>query len=80
MNDGMEREYRRRRAVPTVYVLLAALTVVVALNLLDALTLSGPTYSFLLLLPVPLLCFPLFFLLLDRLGETLVAQRSPGYA
>ncbi|MFE9769838.1 PH domain-containing protein [Streptomyces sp. NPDC005808] len=41
MNDGIERQYRRRRTAPTVYVLLVAVTMVVALNLLDAMTLPG---------------------------------------
>ncbi|MFD4529516.1 PH domain-containing protein [Streptomyces sp. NPDC058470] len=39
-----------------------------------------PTLSFLLLLGIPLLCLPVFFLLLDRFGEALAARRSPGHA
>ncbi|MCX4763010.1 PH domain-containing protein [Streptomyces sp. NBC_01275] len=43
MNDGIEREYRRRRAVPAAYVTLAAVTVVIAMKVLSTTTLSGPT-------------------------------------
>ncbi|MFF3501842.1 PH domain-containing protein [Streptomyces sp. NPDC003247] len=39
-----------------------------------------PTHSSLLLVGVPLLCVPLFFLLLDRLGEALAARRPAGPA
>ncbi|MFJ4617022.1 PH domain-containing protein [Streptomyces sp. NPDC088812] len=39
-----------------------------------------PTHSTLLLVGVPLLCVPLFFLLLDRLGEALAARRPTGPA
>ncbi|MER5433110.1 PH domain-containing protein [Streptomyces sp. NPDC002588] len=41
MNRGIEREYRRRRAVPATYVTLAAAVVVAALKVLDSVKL-GP--------------------------------------
>ncbi|MFD7136469.1 PH domain-containing protein [Streptomyces sp. NPDC059894] len=39
-----------------------------------------PTHSYPLLLCVPLLCVPLFFLLLDRFGEAVAARRPTGPA
>lgn len=42
MGEGIEREYRRRRAVPTVYLGLGAVVVVVGVNALWVLTLGGP--------------------------------------
>ncbi|WP_460068608.1 PH domain-containing protein [Streptomyces sp. YKOK-I1] len=43
MTDGIEREYRRRRAVPVVYLSLVAVTVVVGVNVLRMTTLPGTT-------------------------------------
>ncbi|EKX61663.1 hypothetical protein STRIP9103_00595 [Streptomyces ipomoeae 91-03] len=42
MNDGIEREYRRRQGVPTAHLTLAAVAVVVTLNALRSMTMPGP--------------------------------------
>ncbi|MEU1514042.1 PH domain-containing protein [Streptomyces sp. NPDC005811] len=52
MGEGIEREYRRRRAVPLVYLTLVAMTAVVGINTLDMVTLDGPTGWHLLTLAI----------------------------
>ncbi|MFI1710284.1 PH domain-containing protein [Streptomyces griseoruber] len=69
------RRARRRTAfgravVGCLIVAVAAFVVFTWLVLTDR-----PTYTFPLLLGVPLLCLPVLFLVLDRLGETLAARR-----
>ncbi|WP_416977688.1 PH domain-containing protein [Streptomyces sp. T028] len=43
MGEGIEREYRRRRAVPVVYLVLVAVTVITGMTLLRITTLGGVT-------------------------------------
>ncbi|MEU1177143.1 PH domain-containing protein [Streptomyces sp. NPDC005820] len=52
MGEGIERQYRRQRAVPLVYLSLVAATVVVGINVLDMVTLDGPTGRHLLPLAI----------------------------
>ncbi|WP_405907972.1 PH domain-containing protein [Streptomyces sp. NBC_00828] len=80
VEERIRREARRRTAWQRASG--ASVVVVVALFVRDfwMIFTDGPTLSFLLLLGIPLLCLPVFFLLLDRLGETLAARRSPGHA
>ncbi|MFC4506367.1 MULTISPECIES: PH domain-containing protein [Streptomyces] len=71
---GARRRTAGNRAV------LGALTVAVAMFALDIWMIftDRPTHSVLLMVCVPLLCLPLFFLALDRIGEVLAARRSPA--
>ncbi|MFF1682106.1 PH domain-containing protein [Streptomyces sp. NPDC058256] len=80
VEERIRREARRRTAWQRAAG--ASVIVVVALFVRDfwMIFTDRPTLSFLLLLGIPLLCLPVFFLLLDRLGETLAARRSPGHA
>ncbi|MEV7341660.1 PH domain-containing protein [Streptomyces sp. NPDC093544] len=80
VEERVRRGARRRTAWQRA--LGASLVVVVALFVRDfwMIFTDRPTLSFLLLLGIPLFCLPVFFLLLDRLGETLAARRSPGHA
>ncbi|MFC9845891.1 PH domain-containing protein [Streptomyces sp. NPDC060223] len=80
VEERIRREARRRTAWQRA--LGAGLVVVVALFVRDfwMIFTDRPTLSFLLLLGIPLLCIPVFFLVLDRLGEVLAARRSPGEA
>jgi hypothetical protein len=76
VEERIRREARRRTAWQRA--LGASLVVVVALFVRDfwMIFTDRPTLSFLLLLGIPLLCLPAFFLLLDLLGETLATRRS----
>ncbi|MDV7214505.1 PH domain-containing protein [Streptomyces prunicolor] len=80
VEERILRAARRRTAWQRA--LLADLVVVVAMFVLDGWMIftDRPTHSYLLLLGVPLLCLPVFFLFLDRLGETFAARRSPDHA
>jgi len=80
VEERIRREARRRTAWQRASG--ASVVVVVALFVRDfwMILTDRPTLSFPLLLAIPLLCLPVFFLLLDRLGETLAARRSPGHA
>ncbi|MFI6338313.1 PH domain-containing protein [Streptomyces sp. NPDC050535] len=80
VEERIRREARRRTAWQRASG--AGVVVVVALLVRDfwMIFTDRPTLSFLLLLGIPLLCIPVFFLLLDRLGETLAARRSPSRA
>ncbi|MFJ2831283.1 PH domain-containing protein [Streptomyces sp. NPDC087263] len=80
VEERIGREARRRTAWQRA--LGASLVVVVALFVRDfwMIFTDRPTLSILLFVGIPLLCVPVFFLLLDRLGEALAARRSPGHA
>ncbi|MEW2397092.1 PH domain-containing protein [Streptomyces sp. NPDC046862] len=80
VEERIRRAARRRTAWQRA--VAAGLVVAAAMFVLDTWLVftDRPDHPFLLLVCVPLLCLPAFFLLLDRVGEARVARRCPGHA
>ncbi|BBC35965.1 hypothetical protein SGFS_072590 [Streptomyces graminofaciens] len=80
VEERIERGARRRKALQRAA--LASGTVAVVMFALDfwMILADRPTHTFLLVLCLPLLCLPVFFLVLDRVGEAQAARQTPGHA